>query len=188
MKKGVGFSAVLIVLLVVAVVAMSIGFAVFSQNLNINGTATVASSNWNVQFKTDSYQESVGSVQVDTGNRTLNATSMTFDVDLAKPGDFYEFTVTVENAGTLNAYLSGITMSTLDEDQQKYLKYQITYDNGSTYTTTTSSLNNDLASGATADVKVRVEYIQPAVPEDLPTDGPQEITLTATLNYLQKTA
>ena len=186
MKKGVGFSAVLIVLLVVAVVAMSIGFAAFSQNLPINGTATVQSSNWSVQFKTDSYSETPGSIQVDTGNRTLNATSMTYEVTLAEPGDFYEFTVTVENSGTLDAQLSGITMSTLTESQQKYLKYEITYDGGSTYTQTTSGLNVELLHGDTADVKVRVEYVQPDNPEDLPTTGPEQISLTATLNYTQK--
>ena len=186
MKKGMNFSVVVIGLLVVAIVAMSIGFASFAQNLNITGNTTVQSTSWNVQFKTDSYSETAGSMTVDTGNRVINATSMTYNVTLSKPGEFYEFTIDVENTGTFDAQLEGITMSSLTTEQQKYLVYKITYD-GTEYTTTTSSLAIDLLSGNTETVKVRVEYIQPDNPDDLP-DSQQVITLNAALDYVQKQA
>ena len=125
MKKGMNFSVVVIGLLVVAIVAMSIGFASFAQNLNITGNTTVQSTSWNVQFKTDSYSETAGSMTVDTGNRVINATSMTYNVTLSKPGEFYEFTIDVENTGTFDAQLEGITMSSLTTEQQKYLVYKI---------------------------------------------------------------
>ena len=181
MKKSIGFSAVIIGLLVVAIVAMSVGFAVFSSNLEINGTTTVQSTNWNIQFDEDSYEETVGS---ETTTPSFNVTSMTYAVTLTEPGDFYEFTVNVENTGTFDAQLTGITMTDLTPEQEKYLTYTLTYAN-TPYTSSQSSLAIDLAHGSTTPVKVRVEYIQPNDPADLP-DETTPITLNATLNYVQK--
>ena len=75
-------------------------------------------------------------------------------------------------------------MSSLTTEQAKYLTYTVSY-NGTSYTTTQSNLNIDLLSSATAPVKVRVEYIQPDNPADLPSSV-QEISLNATLNFVQK--
>lgn len=184
MKKNISFSTVTIVLLSVAVIAMSVGFANFSSNLTINGTTKVESSSWNVSFQEDSYQETSGSVTVSEPNRSISATSMTYNVTLAEPGDFYEFTINVQNSGTFDAQLSGITMSSLTTEQAKYLTYTVSY-NGTSYTTTQSNLNIDLLSSASVPVKVRVEYIQPDVPTDLPSSE-QTISLNATLNFVQK--
>lgn len=184
MKKSISFSSVTIILLVVAIVAMSVGFAAFASNLKIEGTTSVESSNWNIAFQEDSYQETEGSVTVSDEDRSIAGTSMTYNVTLTQPGDFYEFTINVENKGTFDATLTGITLSSLTPEQAKYLTYTVSY-NGSSYTTTQDSLNIDLLNSATAPVKVRVEYIQPASPEDLPSQV-QQISLNATLNYVQK--
>ena len=181
MKKSIGFSAVIIGLLVVAIVAMSVGFAVFSSNLEINGKTTVESSTWNIQFDEESYSETMGS---ETTTPEFNVTSMTYAVTLTEPGDFYEFTVNVENNGTFDAQLTGITLTDLTPEQEKYLTYTLTYAS-TPYTSSQSNLSIDLAHGSTAPVKVRVEYIQPENPADLPSET-TPITLNATLNYLQK--
>lgn len=184
MEKQKNTQMFVIAILAVAVLTMSVGFAAFTQTLNIDGNVTVASSKWNIAFDTTSYQESSGSVTVSDTNRTLSGTSMTYNVTLTKPKDFYEFTINVKNTGTFDANLTGITMSALTTEQAKYLKYVITY-NGTEYTTTTSSLSVALANTTgVAPVKVRVEYIQPDNPADLPSS---EVTvpLTASLTYNQ---
>ena len=181
MKKSIGFSAVIIGLLVVAIVAMSVGFAFFSSNLEINGKTTVESSTWNIQFDEESYSETMGS---ETTTPEFTVTSMTYAVTLTEPGDFYEFTVNVENNGTFDAQLTGITLTDLTLEQEKYLTYTLTYAS-TPYTSSQSALAIDLASGSTAPVKVRVEYIQPENPEELPSET-TPITLNATLNYSQK--
>ena len=183
MKKNISISTITIILLLVAIVAMSVGFAAFSSNLTINGTAAVESSNWNISFVEESYKETADSVTVASGNRTIGATSMTYNVSLTEPGDFYEFTINVENAGTFDALLDSVTLSTLTAEQAKYLTYKVFY-NGNEYSSTTSSLSIPLASKATAPVKVRVEYIQPENHTDLPSST-QNITLTASLDFVQ---
>ncbi len=183
MKKNFDYSMFVIIGLLVAVVVMSVGYAQFSQVLEMNGTATVSQSKWDIGFVPTSYKEGTGSVTVAEENRTLNGTTMTYSVSLLKPGEFYEFTVDVKNSGTFNANLTGLTMQALSTAQQKYLKYVITYD-GQEYEVSQNDLSVALNSNATKTVKVRVEYIQPADSADLPQSA-QTITLNASLSYTQ---
>jgi hypothetical protein len=181
MKQDRKLQTFLIVALMLVVVAMSIGFAAFSQNLTINGTATVKSAKWDVRFDTATYAEAAGSVAATT--HSITDTSATYTVTLNNFGDYYEFTVDAKNYGTIDAHLSSITMSTLTTEQAKYLTYTITY-GGTDYTASASGLNVALNATASSTVKVRVEYIQPTDQADLPATD-QNVTLTATLNYQQ---
>ncbi len=182
MRKNLSASTVSILLLAIAFIIMSVGFAAYTQTLNINGTATAKKASWKVQFKDNTYVESTGSVVAT--NKTLNSTTMTYDVTL-NPGEFYEFTVDVENAGTFDATLKGITMSSLTEAQKEFISYTVTYDSTS-YTESTTGLSSDLVVDATKKVKVRVEYIIPTDAEKLPTTEDVKLTLTASLDYVQK--
>lgn len=182
MEKQKNTQMFVIAILAVAVLTMSVGFAVFTQTLDINGNVTVASSKWSIAFDTSSYVESDGSVAV--SNKTLDGTSMTYNVTLTKPGDFYEFTVNVKNTGTFDANLTGISMSALTTEQAKYLTYEITY-NGTKYTANATGLSVALAkTEGVATVKVRVQYIQPENSADLPST-PVTVPLTASLTYSQ---
>ena len=182
MEKQKNTQMFVIAILAVAVLTMSVGFAVFTQTLDINGNVTVASSKWSIAFDTSSYVESDGSVAV--SNKTLDGTSMTYNVTLTKPGDFYEFTVNVKNTGTFDANLTGISMSALTTEQAKYLTYEITY-NGTKYTANATGLSVALAkTEGVATVKVRVQYIQPNDHNDLPS-APVNVPLTASLTYSQ---
>lgn len=172
---------VVVAILAVTVLCMSIGFATYNQDLTINGTTNVEAAKWDIHFKTGTYAESTGSVVATTAE--LDATTMTYEVTLSQPGDYYEFTATIENGGTFDANLVKLTMTSLTDEQAKYLTYTITYD-GTSYTTTTSDLSIALAKGATEDVTVRVEYVQPDDAANLPTTA-QTITLDATLSYEQ---
>ncbi len=183
MKKSMSASALTILLLSFAFVIMSVGFAVYAQTLNVNGNVVAKKAEWKVQFKDTSYAETTGSVKANA--KTLNTTSLTYDVTL-NPGEFYESTVTVENAGTIAATLKSITLSSLTEAQQKYIKYTVSY-GGTTFEATSSNLSLELAPEATTDVKVRVEYVFPEDSTALPTED-VSLSLTASLDYVQKSA
>ena len=185
MEKRINHSGIVIVLLAVALVAMSVGFAVFSTTLNFNGEAQVSSSSWRVELDESSYEETEGSVSPSSAP-TINTTSMTYNVTLAKPTDFYEFTIDVKNLGTFDANLKSITMSDIST-HSNYLKYTVTY-KGQEYTQTTPDLSIPLTAGSGVEtVKVRVEYIQPADSSQLPS-SPQNVTLTTSLDYEQVAA
>lgn len=184
MEKQKNVQMVIIAILAVAVLTMSIGFAIFTQTLDINGDVTVVHSSWNIQFDTTSYTEGAGSVTVAEDKRTLSGTSMSYEVTLTKPGDFYEFTIDVNNKGTFDANLTGITMTELSEAQQKYLTYEIEY-NDIIYTATTTGLTIPLANTTgVKTVRVKVAYIQPENSADLPSTD-VNLTLDASLTYKQ---
>lgn len=182
-KKG---QQLLIVALVIAVVAMSIGFAAssYTSTLNIQGnTVTAKAAKWDVHFDDSSYTETTGTGYVAATSHSLNGTTLTYAVTL-QPEQIYETTVTVENAGTFDANLTGITLAGLSSDQAKYIKYSIFY-NGTEYTASNNSLSIALAkSTGTATVKVRVEYYLPTEATDLPASDVQ-LTLTSALTYTQ---
>ena len=190
MERQKNTQTIIIGVLAVAVLMMSVGFAAtaYTQNLNINGSnATIKAAKWSVHFDEDAskYAESTGSVAATT--HSVTGTTFTFDVTLAKPGDFYEATVHAVNDGTFNAALQSITMGGVSAEQAKFVSYSITYNNGTTYTATNDSITGITLPATNGDhpVKVRVEYLQPADENDLPTTADVPLTLTATLNYEQ---
>lgn len=185
MEKQKNTQTLIIAILAVAILTMSIGFAAtaYTQTLNINGSdATIKASSWSVHFDDTSYTESTGSVAATS--HTLNTTTLTYNVVLAQPGDFYETTINVVNDGTFDADLKSIVMSGLQAEQSDYVKYSITY-NGVEYLATNNSITGVMLPKVNGShpVKVRVEYLQPAN-NNLPTTD-QTLTLTAALNYEQ---
>lgn len=185
MQKQKNFQLAVIGVLAFAVICMSVGFAAYSQTLNITGTTQVGPAKWSVHFKENSFQEAAGSV--DATSSQVTDTVVNFGATLEKPGQKFAFTVDVINDGTFDATLKGITLSELSEEQSKYLKYSLTYDNSTTYTATTNNLSIGLpcATGSnTKTVLVTVEYVAPDQAADLPSQA-VNVNLTAALSYEQ---
>lgn len=166
-------------LLVIAVILMTVGFAAYAQRLTINGNVTVKGKPWNVHYVSGSVTPSENSVTATSA--TVSETDFAFTVTLKKPGDFYEATVNVKNEGSMDAYLKKITMNDIST-HSKYLSYTVTYNNGTTYNTTSNVSGVTLAANATHPVKVRVEYLEPASSTDLPS-GDVNVTVTGSLDY-----
>ena len=184
MQKQKNYQLAIIAVLAFAVLFMSVGFAAYAQTLNIQGTTTVAGNKWSVHFDTSTYQLGEGSVA--ETSKSISDTTVEYTASLAKPGDYYLFSIDVVNDGTFDAVLNKITMSTLDASQAKYLSYVVTYD-GTPYSASADSLNLSLptTSGANRkNVKVKVTYNQPASAADLPATA-VNVTLSASLDYAQ---
>ncbi len=129
---------------------MAIGYSALSSNLKINGTSNI-SSDFKVIF-TNIQEGTKNGVKSSTSSFTN--TTATFTVDLEKPGSTMEYILTVENQGSLDAYLesiegldeengtaptyitfklSGITRYTrLNAEESKTFKVIVTYDESAT--------------------------------------------------------
>lgn len=181
MEKQRNTQMLVILVLAVAVLTMSVGFAAYSASLSINGTTNISAANWDVNFDTTTFTES-STIKATTKN--ITGTNVTYTVALTKPGDFYEFTIDVKNLGTFNANLTDVTLTALTEEQSKYLTYKLSY-NGVDYSSTATGLSVPLAAKTGVEtVTVRVEYVAPADPADLPASD-VELSLTASLTYKQ---
>ncbi len=166
-----------IAILLILVLGISVGYATIGTNLRIEGTSKINSTSWNVKFS--AVDVTSGSVAA-TKAATLGDTLISYDVTLAKPGDFYEFTATVSNTGSINAMLTAApTISGVSNEQKKYVDYTVTYSDG-----TAIASGDKLAAGSTKDVKVRIAYKTDVNAEDLP-DTNQTLNLVYGMSYGQ---
>ena len=121
-------------LLLVLLLAISVGYALLSTTLKINGSSIIAKNTWSVYWANPVVTEgSVTSTLPTIGNDTNGAvnTVATWSTSLSLPGDFYEFTIDAVNAGTIDAMITDIE-NTVTPELPSYIKYEVTYYDGET--------------------------------------------------------
>ena len=113
MEKSRNYVVFGVLALVVSLVAVSLAYAGFSQQLNINGTATVKSASWNVHF------DNVANKSISTGATwgtepaIASATQIgNYVVNFTTPGQSASFEFDVKNTGSFAAELTGLTVGT----------------------------------------------------------------------------
>lgn len=168
-------------LLLLLVVTISVGYAALNTTLNINGTSKITKQTWKVYF--DTVTPTSGSVTPASGGAaTIDAakTTISYSVALTKPGDFYEFSAVVKNAGTLPAKISAApSVSGVSSAQDAYVNYTVKWSDNSAV-----AAGNTIAAGASKTVKVRVEYDKNITASQLPT-ADQTLNLKFSMNFVQ---
>ena len=94
---------------------------------------------------------------------------------------FARMEVNAANTGTLDAYLSSVSLTSLTEAESKYLSYTVKV-NGTTYSADSTNLNVPLIADATHKVEVEVSYNLPTSATDLPSVD-KTTSLSVSLNY-----
>ena len=124
MERGRDKKNLLIGSLIAVVLIMSVGFALFSQALEINTTGTV-SGNWSVKFKGASLTEVSKSAGATVNASTVSEEklSATFSASLNQPGDYAEYYVEVENTGSIDATLDSVTLTPKSTDNTNAIKF-----------------------------------------------------------------
>ena len=182
MKKQKNAQIIILSLLLAVVIFTTVGFAAYTQNLSIGGTVAVEKNKWSIHFDQDSYQLDPKSQAVTTD--MASNTSIKFTSTLSKPGDYCAFSIQAVNDGTFDAVLNQLEMSSLSLEQSKYLTYTVSY-GGTNFTSTNNELNTALNKGARSNVLVRVEYVAPTDPADLP---PSDATVNLSLKLVYNQA
>ena len=177
MKKKSGKKVVLS-LLALFLLTITVGYAALRTTLNINGTSKINNATWDVHFA--NLKVTSGSVSATKAATIDSATEIDYNVELIKPGDFYEFTVDVTNTGTIDAKLGEAPiLSGVSAEQDVYTNYTVTYSDD-----TAIHANDKLAAGATKKLKVRVEFDRNITNSQLPTEA-QTLDLKFAMNYVQ---
>ena len=158
-----------IVALVCALEIMAVGYSLLAQNLTINGTANITST-WDVQITGITEGEATGGATNKTP-ASFTGTTATFDVELKNPGDKMIYNITVENKGSLNAKLTGLTVSP-EETAETGIYYKVT---GVTKNVTT------LDAAETNTITVEVGWVA----TDQTTPEQKTVPLTVNLVYTQ---
>lgn len=142
----------ILVILLLLVICISIGYAMLSTTLYINGTTIIDKPSWDVHY--ENLEKVSGSVSAIEEASLDNAkANISYKVYLKEPGDFYEFTVDIVNEGSLDAMIGKILTIGLSEKARKYVEYKVTYANG-----TPLNEKDALKAGTKEKIKVKVRY------------------------------
>lgn len=200
MKKKRAIQNVAIIVLGLAIIIMSIGYAAYSTPMSITGNTTIQRASWDIKFnnpQTVTTATSVASTMV-TAPTLTDATTLTFGVTL-KVGETYDFTVDVVNAGTFNAKLDEYTLTgskkkgatttalTSADGQtysNDYLEYSVQWNNGDPLKGTADGEADALNANTSKKLKVHVGFVDPGDADKLP-DANEDYTFTLNMNFIQ---
>ena len=179
-KKNIKTLALILMLL------LGIGFAALAANLKIDGTVNVSKVSWDIHFENVEITEgSVAAATIPTSDDETT-TELTYVVNFAKPGDFYEFTVDVTNDGTIDGMVNVLSNKVYSSDGiteisiPNYLKSTVTYANG------LPIIPGHLLNHNTSEkIKVRLEFRTDISVPDLPSSTDDSIIFKTICNYKQ---
>ena len=165
-----------IIAIVIAIVGMSVSFASFSTQLDINGYAEMGSANRKIYFDNLSQANLTGTaLELAHPSIQNESTSITtFDVRLNNPGDAISYTFNIVNDGGLDAKLTTLDIpmpvcrgSGLEKDADEELvcnnlEYTLTKSDG-----TALSLGDVIEKGESIIVRLTLSYHGDALPYEV---------------------
>ena len=163
-------------ILVISIFTISIAYAALNTVLKISGTAKIASSSWDIYFD---------NVNIESGSSgtipsIANKTTVNFSTTLNMPGDYYKFTVDIVNDGTIDAMIDSIEKKpTLTIDKEKYINYEIEYENSKSIESRQLVEKNSFVR-----LKIKVEYRKDIISSELPEES-TVLNLSFKMNYIQ---
>ena len=129
------------------IMIMAVGYALLSQQLSINGSASITST-WKIEITNITEKERHGGVT--EKSKSYDAMTANFDAGFTSPGDYIIYEVEVTNSGTLDAVIERINVVTndnpaiiyttsgikrgdvIEHNSKKYLTVKIEYDSSVT--------------------------------------------------------
>ncbi len=176
----------LIILALVVILCVTIGYAALTAQLQVTGTTKIKGNSWDVHLTNVANIANHGATVTTAPTISANGLTVSFNVTLAQPGDYYEFTVDAVNAGGINAKLASTpTLTGLSTAEQKYAKYTVTYNNVAANSVTAGDTLPSTAGSNTKTIKVKVEFKSDVANSDLPASDVTLTGLSLTLNYVQ---
>ena len=153
-----------ILMLLILLMAVTIGYALLSTTLKINGTAGIQKNTWDIHWE-NVQPNAESTVTTEKPVISDNATKVSYTVDLELPGDFYEFTVDAKNDGSIDGEITKIdhtfyTVNTTTGEETEisslpsYIISTVYYDG----TTTPPALGDILESKKKQTYRVRIEF------------------------------
>lgn len=192
--KNKDWKLAMIALLIVSSVAITIGYASFSQILTINGEATVEKSTWKIGFENLSSAILVGTAEevthpsISSGGTDIGS----YNVNFTTPGDSVSYTFDIVNSGTFDAKLSSITIPvpvcTGSGDNAaadaanvcNHLVYTLTYSDG-----TVINENDTLNKQTSRSLKLTLIYKDDITASELPNNDVSISNLSISMYYSQ---
>lgn len=171
----------LIIALVIILLVLAVGYAAFSGTLTITGTAT-ANGTWDVHFANASVTPTEGNTA--TINTTGASDTLTVSVNLAYPGDGATVAVDIVNEGTIDAKLTGFTVT--GTGSTSFSQSENVYQDDAIKVTVPEMTTGEVVAGTdgVCHFKFDVEWDETVTEVD---EGGQTATFEITFDYEQST-
>ena len=169
------------IVLIVLLLALAVGYAAFSSQLTISGTASAKAGTWDVKFtNADATPSIVSGTATNTANvNSSDATKVDVKVNLATPGDGSTVTATITNNGTVDAKLKNFKLEGLTKVSETV------YQTGAIKVTVPTVTNGDvIAKDASKTFTFLVEWDSAVDEATVGTSG-QTANFTITFDYEQ---
>lgn len=172
-------------ILLVLILAISLGYAALATTLKVKGTLNVSKTSWDVHLENINIEPNSVTASVPPTSDNTTTTSLDYTINITNPGDFYEFSVDVVNKGTLDAMIDVVTNKVYAADgttekNVNYLKSTVTYADG-----VEIKKNHLLEHGKSDTLKVRIEFRKDIEEEDLPSSGDETLKVKFEMNTVQ---
>ena len=181
MEKQRKIKVLAIAALIITILGLTVAFAALSQTLTINGAATLDAAKWGIKFENLSDGKTSGDAIINDTAVIADdlVTINNIDVSLSTPGDSITYTVDLVNEGTINAEIYSIETPTLTEEQERYLNFIVTYDDGQEV-----KQGDILEQSSRKNITIKIEFKKDITESDLPKEA-QEISLSYGLTFVQ---
>ena len=163
-------------LIIVTLLLISVGYALINTTLKLNGSSKIKKARWDIYFDKVEHESGVTSTETKIDDKK---TTVSFDIDLEKPGDYYQFNVDTVNDGTIDAIIDSTELTGLTNTTKEIIDYDVTYSDG-------SSVNkcDTLNSGDRKTLLVKVKYFDDVKEEEL-LENNENLKLKFKINYVQ---
>ena len=164
---------IIIIGLIAVILTMAVGYALFSETININGTAT-ADGTFDVEFTSVGTPTCIGFTgtcdaatltSISTDKNTLNITVNKLEF----PGAYVEIPVTITNKGSVSAKLKNINETGLTADSRAI---KVTY-------TGVAASDTPIDTNGTQEMNIKVEW------DKTVNTGSSDVTFQIQLEYEQ---
>jgi len=132
--------------LLILIVILLLGLLTIKFIYHIRHEEVDTSYMWNINFTNLTVSEGSKKGTINLDNNSIN-----LDVTLSKENEFYEFTIDINNTGSLDAEITKLLIDIDNPDN--ILEYTITYLNGLSIDEGDTLLSNE-----TKTIKIRIEY------------------------------
>ena len=158
---------------------VSVGYALINTTLKLNGSGSIKQARWDIYFDKVEHESGVTSTETKIDSKK---TTVSFDIDKQKPGDYYQFNVDTVNDGTIDAIIDSTELTGLSEATSEIIDYTVTYADG-------SSVNkcDTLNSGDRKTLLVKVNHFKDINSDELLNQA-ENLKLKFKINYVQSGA
>lgn len=184
MEKQNSFHFAVIGILTLAVLFMSVGFATFSQSLDINGSSVRGTKQFDISLDATSYQLGEGSVK--PSSSTITDDRLDFTMTFHERGEYFLASLNVQNFGDLDGVIDTVRMPSYDPAKGDFIKYTILYDNDEILVGSQEELNYVINSAVGSNIKTMVvkAVFEPSENYVIPAEG-VETTIFAEFEFVQ---